>query len=318
MVLPYNDPDYLDPGSGPIFQPPPSYPDQGGSTGGGAPTSPHNCPPPNILVPDGKGGRRCISPADAVQEDCPLGFHHESALDGKPCVPDVVAHTPGSGGGGPPPVPAPGGGGGGGGGAFVGPQFAVPGNTIEQTIWDHIQGILNGSEVPYTDAVLQRNKAGLFGASQGRAKADLRNLDYDLVQQGLYRAGARNRGRQEIRNRASGEYTAGVGQLLNQQAEQNFAARRAALDQAKGLLDSQRQFYLGMESNDVQKKVGMAQVSLGYARLAQEERLLDKQLAARGGGGGGDAGIMLGGVSVPPAVLNLLLGLVGQGGGQRG
>jgi hypothetical protein len=233
---------------------------------GGIPGSP-SCPPP---PPD----KDTTTPETPATGDCPPGMHWNK--NAKQC-------RPGS-------APTGGGGGGTGASAFGSSIAAVPANVggaVEDQIYQHVLDLLNGKSDPYSDERLGRLKGSLFSAAQGRARSDQDQLDEDLISSGMFRGGDRIKGRAAIRRGASRDYTAGVGQLLNAQETTRYQARLDALDRAQKWLDAKRQYLLASEDNQIKLKIGLAQIQLGYAKIASEEKQLQLQLSARGGGGGG-------------------------------
>jgi hypothetical protein len=154
-------------------------------------------------------------------------------------------------------------------------------------IMAHIQGILSGQQVPFSDERVERLKGQALRTSQGRSEAARQALDEDLITSGMFRSGARVRGRQDIVRNEGAQYSQTAAGILNTAETENFKARTDALDRAQKWLDDKRNYLLQKESNDIQLRVGLAQIQLGYARIKAERDMLTQQLAARGGGGSG-------------------------------
>lgn len=153
-------------------------------------------------------------------------------------------------------------------------------------ILQHIQDMLSGKDAPYSPDRVEYLKGEAFRTAQGRSQAQRQQLDEDLITSGMFNSGARVRGRQDIVRGADTQYSQARGQILSTAEEQNFRARADALDRAQKWLDAKRQYLLQKESNDIQLRIGLAQIKLGYARIQAERDMLTQQLAARGGGGG--------------------------------
>lgn len=174
-----------------------------------------------------------------------------------------------------------------GGGGKAAAATALPGSDVEKQIWEHINDLLSGKTDPFSDERVRQMKGQAFQAGKGQEKNRLRALDEDLIGTGLYRSGVRARGRDDIRRDTSATYTGQVTGILMQQEVARYQARLDGLDRARNWLNDQRNYLLAKEDNEIKRQVGMAQIQLGYARIAAEERMLQAQLSKMGGGGGG-------------------------------
>ena len=151
---------------------------------------------------------------------------------------------------------------------------------IERTIWENIQNTLNGKDLPYSDEVFNANKSALFSATKGQEQGLRRNLDEDLISSGMFRSGQRVREQGSIGRASQKAYTAGVGDILQKKNLINYQAKMDALTRAKGLLDGYRDYLLRSEGNDIARTQGLAQIQLGYASLANQQSMLQQQLAS--------------------------------------
>lgn len=188
-----------------------------------------------------------------------------------------------------PPVAA--GGGGGGGSSSSGAPAAggtgtnnwdethMPFANMQSTIWNQINGILKGNNVPFPQEVIDALRGQAFSSTQGRAQADVSALNEDMASRGLGRstfAASRESG---IRRAASSEYTKASREIRVQAVTANYQAKMEGIARAQALLDSSWQFLLSHEQNEVARETGMAQVQLGYANIANQMKMLQMQLA---------------------------------------
>lgn len=284
-----------------------------------APPNPRECPDPNtewngvaggcVPIPRqncGGGmlwnGRKCACPGDSHEVNgvclggpgppatppttgggntggCPEGEEHGGGHPGNPCKP--IKAAPGGGGGGGVSVPAP-----------FNPGAPQPGDDVEKTIWDYINGVLNGKNTAYSDQVVTNMKSNAFNAEAGRSSADKDALSEDLISRGIFRSGIAASGMSAINRGASARYTKAAGDIDTQKTLSDYQNRMQALTMAQTWLDSKRNYLLQKESNAIQREIGLAQIKLGYAKIASEKELLQLQLdrMGRGGGGGFDPG----------------------------
>jgi hypothetical protein len=205
---------------------------------------------------------------------CPEGMEHGGGHPGNPCKP-IQASSSGGGGGG---VASP---------AAFNPNAPQPGDDVEKQIWDYINGVLTGKNTAYNDQVVGNMKADAFRTATGRAAADKNSLSEDLISRGIFRSGIASSGMSAIDRGASTQYSKAVGDINQQKALSDYQNKIQALTMAQAWLDSKRNYLLQKESNAIQREIGLAQIKLGYAKIASEKELLQLQLAHMGGGGGG-------------------------------
>lgn len=217
---------------------------------------------------------------------CPEGYEHGGGHPGNPCKP--IKAAPATGGGGGVATPAP-----------FNPNAPQPGDDVEKTIWDYINGVLTGQNTAYSPQVVQNMKTNAFQTANSRSAADKNALSEDLISRGIFRSGIASSGMSAIDRSASAQFSKASGDIDQQKALADFANRMQALTQAQAWLDSKRNYLLQKESNAIQREIGLAQIKLGYAKIASEKELLQLQLAHMGNGGYQDPGF--GGLpTIPP------------------
>lgn len=182
---------------------------------------------------------------------------------------------------------------------------------LSETIINGLNAILSGDDVPFSQDVLERQKAALFAATQGQAGAAQDTINRDLIRRGVFRSGIAADAEQGLQRAALQQYGQGVNAAQIEGAKENYQARMNALDRAQKHLDSYRQYILQKEMNETERQKALDTIKLGYARINADITIADKQIAAakKGGGGGSsynpiDAFIqqqLLGGTPAPTA-----------------
>jgi hypothetical protein len=178
-------------------------------------------------------------------------------------------------------------GGGGGGGGATGPPAPDKGDDVESMILKYINDMLSGNMSPYTDQVVQNLKNQAFETHQGATRRRKDALSEELISRGMFRSGEAPQKFTDIGREEEAGYSKDVRDIYTQKTMADYQAKADALDRAQKWLDSRRTYLMQHESNEVQKKIGLAQVSLGYARIQAEKEMLQMQLSRGGGGGGG-------------------------------
>jgi hypothetical protein len=184
-----------------------------------------------------------------------------------------------------PDSPAGSGGSGSGGGSQPAP-VALPGGDVEADILAYIQSALKGSPSGYTDEVLAALTGKAKREEEGRRAADTEGFNEDLAGRNLFRSGIAARGALGIRNEASARYSGRVQGIYVEKQRQDAQMKLQYIGLLEKWLADRRDYLLRKEGNDIQRQIGLAQITLGYAKLAQEKELLLLQLHSGGGGGG--------------------------------
>lgn len=173
-------------------------------------------------------------------------------------------------------------------GGGVGPESAY--DDLTKTIQTELNAILAGQDLPFGPEQLARQKQALFAATQGQAQAGQDAINRDLIRRGVLRSGVAAEANAGLQRAALQSYGQGVNTAQIEGAKENYNARMGALDRAQKHLDSYRSYILQKEMNEIERQKALDTIKLGYARIAADQSMLDKQLAAaakRGGGGGG-------------------------------
>jgi hypothetical protein len=173
----------------------------------------------------------------------------------------------------------------------VGPAVAAPGpgDDVESMILGYIKDLLGGKFSAYSPEAVQglRNKAQM--TAQGRAEAERQQAFEDATNRGVPRGGQLGRAFFDIGRGTSGDISQRFQEIDIQKAESDVNLKLKGLDAAQRWLDSKRDYLTKKETNAITKSIGEAQIKLGYAKIASEEKMLQAQIDARpGGGGGGD------------------------------
>jgi hypothetical protein len=217
--------------------------------------------------PGNDPSRRVWVRRDSLQLDASGKGYVSSSSPGGP---------PGSGGNGP----------GGPGGGFPGGPGDASG-----TIWQALLARLNGGS-RYTPGVV----SGLMGQAKLTAEAGGEQQRQaaleDAATRGIARSSVINPAFREIRAGVSSQLLQTQNQIQKAKIDADFQDKTETLNQMLEWLNSLRQHQASMASTSAQRDVGMANITLGYARLQQEMQMMQEQyqqqlsMVMLGGGGG--------------------------------
>lgn len=130
---------------------------------------------------------------------------------------------------------------------------------LSQSIFDMIQGIMNGKDVPFGEATIARLMAAALSSNKAQLANTLRGDERRLVAAGLTRTGAAPAVEGRSRDAAAADLSNNLRTVAVTAVQQNYNARVAALKEAQNFLASERANSLSQD-----------QMVLAYARLKQE------------------------------------------------
>lgn len=175
------------------------------------------------------------------------------------------------------------GGGGGGGGGSGGQVQQVGLSPADQAFYEFLrntlEGIISGNDLPFSDEVVAAHTSAALEDREAQRESARRAINSDLTSRGLFRSGIGTDAVAEADANAYQNYSQRRRDSFITQAKENFSARERALENAASLLAQQMQFLLGSESNTYQREIGLAQIQLGYARIQNELKIAQDQLA---------------------------------------
>lgn len=205
----------------------------------------------------------------AVDSNCPGGMHWNA--NAKECRPgDAGVGAAGAGGGG-------GGGGGGTGSLTNADMFA----SDDANIKGWIDKLMSGEMSLFGPDYMNQQESQLFQAGQGRLRQSTDEINHDLISRGIGRSAVGSELTAGAGRTFQSDYSKGVRDLLVEKTRSDIEMKLKGLDAMQKWLDDRRQFIVQSESNAVQREIGLANVRLGYARIASEKELLQMQLNAR-------------------------------------
>lgn len=251
-------------------------------------------PFPNEQNPNNRPNLPGEKPLDPGQEPgpapaCPIGMHPIIVNDGDArhwqCIPGPDGQQQGQqnqsgggdGGGGGGPAP---GGGGGGGPRPAGPRTFGPGqntNDFNSLLQGYITDGLN-SPSRYTPEVLQSLYGNNAAASSSRIARESAAVNENAAERGISRSGQVDASLRAVRSGA--EDARGQANLAVQVQKINadYEDKNAALDRAQKFLDSMRDSEYRYTLLGEQSRQFDANITLGYASLANQRALLDASL----------------------------------------
>lgn len=171
------------------------------------------------------------------------------------------------------------GGGGGAGGVAGKPlSFSDPANLQSDVIWQQILKRLNAPS-RYTPEVMSgfMSEAKLRGDQQQNLQ--LQASDESLQRRGILRSDIAAGAEREIRGQASTALLSEQNKLNRAKIDADFQDKSQAIKEGMDWINSLRDYVARMSGTKAQYDVGMANVQLGYARLAQEMDYLREQYA---------------------------------------
>lgn len=178
-------------------------------------------------------------------------------------------------------APAPGGG-----GVARSTAIEFPDAEFDGRIKSFIDDLMSGKISQYSPDTLDYIRTDLI-RNRERAKETARETIYsDAARRGMFRSGHTSARVDSAIREADATYSKDWTQVLIDKARSDVQMKLAGLERAQDWLNSRRQFILGKESNETQRKLGEAQIALGYARIAAEKEMMEMQLSRMGGGGG--------------------------------
>ena len=172
--------------------------------------------------------------------------------------------------------------GGGGGAASTNPEDA-----LYKELQDHFRDVYSGKMKRFSPELLQQMKDDVFRTTEGARNRSIDDAKRDAVRRGIFRSGIPTGAMLEAGAKASAEFSRGSTDINIQAEQADYQAKADALQSQRALLDSKWQHVAQMDKNSADRQAAEAQLRLGYARIASEEKMLGMSLAARGGGGGG-------------------------------
>lgn len=175
---------------------------------------------------------------------------------------------------------------GGGGGGTRSTAIEFPDAEFDGRIKSFIDDLMSGKISQYSPDTLDYIRTDLV-RNRERAKETARETIYsDAARRGMFRSGQTSARVDSAIREADATYSKDWTQVLIDKARSDVQMKLAGLERAQDWLNSRRQFILGKESNETQRKLGEAQIALGYARIAAEKEMMEMQLSRMGGGGG--------------------------------
>lgn len=173
-----------------------------------------------------------------------------------------------------------GGGGGKGGGAFGRPAEPAPDPALaqSQTIW---QEILKRLQAPsrYTPEVMQSLAGETKMGTEMQANRLTEQSNADLASRGMLRSGPAAAAQRGIRSDVSGMNLQGWNQILRAKVDADYTDKTQAIKEGMDWVNSLRDYIARSAATQAQKDSAMANVQLGYARLAQEMEQLRESYA---------------------------------------
>lgn len=179
---------------------------------------------------------------------------------------------------------APGAGAGGGGGYGI----SSPGGTFNKlggmfdtqagTVWDELNKVLQGG-TRYNPQVMAQLDSQAKLSSAGTTRGQIQGLEDSAVTRGVGRSSAVTSGEAMIRRSAAADESKAYNQNRIAKVNADFEDRMGALDRAQKWLDSSRDYVVRLDMTAADREKAIANIALGYARIAAERDMLNKQLA---------------------------------------
>lgn len=170
------------------------------------------------------------------------------------------------------------------GGAGGTKEIVFPDAEFDGRIKGFIDDLLAGKISQYDPNTMDYIRTDLI-RNRERAKETAKDTVYaDAARRGMFRSGQTSSRIDSAMREADSTYSRDWTQVLMDKARSDVQMKMAGLERAQDWLNSRRQFILGKESNDTQRRLGEAQIALGYARIEAEKEMTQMQLSRMGGG----------------------------------
>lgn len=203
--------------------------------------------------------------------DCPPGT---GAFGDSQCLPLSDPRMQGGGGG---RAGASGGGGGAGGGSVS--SLMGVGTSIEDRIENELNKILDGA-TRFSPEVMAALASGSKAVEQGRIARETDAARESQAARGVAFSPLGAAEETQIRSQAASEFDQSIRAQQIQKAVTDFEDKMQALGNAQTLLNSMRQYALGLDSNNVQREGIQANVMIARERIAAELDMLMKQIGS--------------------------------------
>jgi hypothetical protein len=139
---------------------------------------------------------------------------------------------------------------------------------MSKSIQDHISGILSGQKTRWTPERMGMAKDQLFESTVGQTRAQLKQMDASLARRGLMRSGVAARAEKDLRTEGMKAYSKGVRELIMKKMDDEFNDKMKAMDTAVNWLNSERNYSLGKERNQIAREQIAA--TMAAARLSAQ------------------------------------------------
>lgn len=168
--------------------------------------------------------------------------------------------------------------GGGGGAASSSAQLNVgdPTSLQSDAVWQAILARLNG-KTRYTPEVMSRILGQTKTAGEAQAANQEQEYTSNLASRGIARAPIANEGYRQIRAGVGTQVMAMQNNLIKAKIDADYADKTEAINEGIAWLNSLRDYTARMAATSAQYKIGMANVNLGYAQLAQQLQIVREQ-----------------------------------------
>lgn len=258
---------------------PPNAPPGGGVCPPNTPPGPATCCPAGTVWRT--DSRKCEPPDERSRnglETCPepASAHINCPPNQTWCDFDTAswrcAGAPGGGGGGG------GRGGAGGGGGTTKPNFTDPALAQSGYLWSVIEKMLGGPS-RYTPEVMSSLMGGIKTGAERAAANQTEESNADLASRGIARSTVAAEAQRGIRANVYDQVLEGRNQINRAKIDADYQDKLAALQAAQQWIDSLRNFVAQSNATQAQKEAAMANITLGYARLQQEQSMMRENYA---------------------------------------
>lgn len=147
-----------------------------------------------------------------------------------------------------------------------------------QSIWDELLPVAQGKETRYNDQTMGYLTGQARVDRAGNIAAGTEDVYNDAITRGVGRSGVTSGAVADVVRGANQEYSRQVTAMRVKKVEQDFEDRMSALDRMRTALQDHQQYILGLDANAADREKAIANIALGYARIAAEERMLRSQL----------------------------------------
>jgi hypothetical protein len=163
-------------------------------------------------------------------------------------------------------------------GSPVGGPLSTEADAASKTIWGELSNILGGKSTRFTPEVMANLDSNAREASIATARGSEDAVRQDALRRGVFQSPQVTSEIGNIERSANSDYSRAANQNRIQKVNADFEDKMGALDRAQKWLDSQRDYIVRLDMTAAQREAALANIRLGYARIAAEERMLRASL----------------------------------------